>query len=403
LIRPVFVKFGGTVTRLAKDNLVRNPRRTGSNVVSLMVGLILVTIISTMNASFKSSITGWLDRAMKTDIIVSSFGKISTYQVQPILEDIGKELAQIPGVKPGSRVGAYGFRFLHVNYQGKKLVLKSFDEPPADEKYAVFDLHGGDHQVIGRQFFKSSEPTILISENMAQHFKKDIGDMIRIETPTGGHEFRVLGIVTDFASPEGVIYMSRDRYKEYWKDNLVTGFGLKILPGYDAEAVRKTIDQKFGPSRNLMTVLNGELRRSILQSVDDSFTYTRAIEVAALLVGLLGLLNTFLISILERTRELGLLRAVGMSRGQMQLMIMQEALTQGFLGALIAVALGAWIGYLWISTSLSHVLGWIIGFSFPWTAVAMTMAAGILVTLAAGLYPARRAAFTEIRDALEFE
>jgi putative ABC transport system permease protein len=84
-------------------------------------------------------------------------------------------------------------------------------------------------------------------------------------------------------------------------------------------------------------------------------------------------------------------------------MILQEAIAQGGFGALVAVALGSFIGYIWVTTTLSHVLGWFIQFSFPWVSVLTTIGIGIVVTLAAGYYPARRASRIEIRDALEFE
>ena len=126
-------------------------------------------------------------------------------------------------------------------------------------------------------------------------------------------------------------------------------------------------------------------------------------QLAALSVGLLGLLNTLLISVLERTRELGTLRAVGMSRGQLRRMILQEALIQGGFGALAAVGLGGWISYVWVKTTLALVLGWMIDFHFPWIAVLTTVLTGILVSLLAGLYPARRASNFVITEALEYE
>ncbi|MEQ1875597.1 MAG: FtsX-like permease family protein [Bdellovibrionia bacterium] len=403
LFRGFFVRIGGTITRLAKDNLLRNPRRTGSNVISLMVGLTLVTIIASLNSSFKNSIASWYDRALKTDIMISSHGKISTYQVQPIHEEVGLEIAQVPGVAPGTRPGAYGFRFVHFQYEGKQLALKALDEPTIDQKYSMLDTNDITPLEAGQALFHSKDDTILISDNMSRRYSKKAGDRVSIQTPTGEKSFRVAGVLIDYASPEGVVYMSRDLYKKYWNDKLVSGFGVMVNPGFEVGEVRRSIDRKFGQARNLMTVSNAELRESIMGDIDDGFRYTKAIEAAALLVGLLGLFNTFLISVLERTRELGMLRAVGMSRGQMRWMILQEAVAQGGFGAIVAVALGSWIGYIWVTTTLSQVLGWIVHFSFPWAAVFTTVAIGIGVTLLAGIYPARRAARIEIRDALEFE
>ncbi len=404
IFRSVFIRMGGTITRLAEDNMLRNPKRTGSNVMSLMVGLILVIIISTMNTSFKSSIMTWFDRVLRADILVSSYGKISTYQVQPIHEDLGWELAKLPGVAQGrTDGGTFGFRFIHVQYGGKQLGMKSYDEPGDKNRYKMFDVQDRSTDEAGYDLFHSKENAVLVSENFQLHFKKKTGDSITLETPSGRADFKIVGIIVDFASPEGVMYIDRAVYKRLWRDNLVDGFGLRVMPGYTVDQVRRSIDQQFGRSKNLQTMSNAELRASILQDVDESFAYTRAIEAAALLVGLLGLLNTFLISVMERTRELGMLRAVGMSRAQMRSMILQEAIVQGGFGAVVAVALGGWTAYLWISTTLSYVLGWIVRFSFPWAGIFTTIFVGILVTVIAGIYPARRAANIEIREALEYE
>ena len=125
-----------------------------------------------------------------------------------------------------------------------------------------------------------------------------------------------------------------------------------------------------------MAVSNAEFREQMSGIIDQSFTYTQAIKLAALLVGLLGLFNTFLISVMERTRELGMLRAVGMSRAQLARMVVFEALIQGGFGAAAAVAIGMYISYLWILGSLAHVLGWMIDFHFPWAAALATVGAG---------------------------
>ncbi len=235
------------------------------------------------------------------------------------------------------------------------------------------------------------------------HFHKKTGDTITLQTPTGLTDFRIVGVLTDFASNEGVIHIDRKLYKKFFKDELVDGFGVYIQDGFTAEAVRKEIDAQLGKDKNLMVLLNRDLKDQIKNNIDESFAYTKAIELAALLVGMLGLLNTFLISVMERTRELGVLRAVGMTRQQLIVMVLSEAVIQGAAGALIAVVIGAALAYIWISTSLSFVLGWVIDFTFPWPSVLKTFAIGVAVAAFAGLWPALRASRLEVREALEYE
>jgi putative ABC transport system permease protein len=138
-------------------------------------------------------------------------------------------------------------------------------------------------------------------------------------------------------------------------------------------------------------------------AVERSFAYTRVIETIALLVGLLGLLNTLLISVMERTREIGVLRAIGANRGQISRMILFEAVIQGFFGACVAVLLGAYVGRLFVGFALTDQLGWIIDYHFPKTSVITTVITGVLVAAIAGLWPARLASRLQITEALDYE
>ncbi|MCC6278245.1 MAG: ABC transporter permease, partial [Oligoflexia bacterium] len=402
IFKKIFSRTWGTVTRLSADNLVRNPRRTASNVTTLMVGLVLVTTISALNISFKQTIVGWFSKVLYPDFLISAQGNLITYQTQPVHESLAQEIDKIPGVKIASNGGAHAVRFIHFQYEGKQLGMKNFDEPDPDSNYSIFDVKDRDPIVAGKELYHSSEPTVMVSQNFVLHFGKKTGDVMTIATPTGPVDFKIVGVVVDFASPEGIIYQSRQSFKKIWNDHLVDAFGIKVAHGFDSEVVRANLEKVLGP-KNLMITSNFELRNQIVKSVDQSFAYTKAIEAAALMVAALGLLNTFLISIMERKRELGMLRAIGMARSQMTSMILKEAAIQGALGAIVAVAFGTWISSMWISGSLAHALGWIIEFTFPWEGVIKTVGVGVLVTLVAGLYPAWKAATSEIREALEYE
>jgi putative ABC transport system permease protein len=403
LFRPIVLRSGGTVARLAQDNLLRNPRRTGSNVMSLMVGLILVMMIAVVNVSFRLTITSWFEKVLRADLLVSSAGKLISYQTQPLSEKLGDELVAIPGVRHGDGSGSYALRFIHIQYQGKQLGMKSYDEPDSGFHYSTFDVLDRPAADAGRELYHSPYPTAMVSENFVLHFGKKTGDTIQVDTPSGRTDFKVVGIVADYASPEGILYLDRQLYKKLWHDDLVNVFALMLEPGQDLETVRKAIDARFGRSQNLNVISNTEIKQQLIATVDQSFSYTKAIEAAALMVALLGLLNTLLISVMERMRELGMLRAVGMSRGQLRRMILIEALAQGAFGALSAVLLGSAIAYLWITHSLAHVLGWLIAFHFPWLSAIGTVLIGTAVALAAGFFPARRASNLEIRNALEYE
>lgn len=403
MFRGVLHRFGGTVTRLAKDNLLQNPRRTTSNVRILMVGLILVIILSSLSGSFQGSVIGWYDRTLHADLVVSSFGNLVANNVQPMHENVGRELEKLKGLRRGPERSAYAIRSVRVDYGGKQVSLKAYDETDPAQGYSNFEVLDRPTAEAVHELYHSDHPVTLVSENFARNFNKKTGDVIQVDAPTGPLSLRIAGVLTDFSSPEGLIYMDRDVYKRHWGDPLVDGFALFAAPGYDPELIRREVDSRFGRSLNLTSVSQAEIKRQVSERINSAFSYTRAIEVAALLVALMGLLNTLLISVMERTQELGVLRALGMNRGQVRSLILQEALLQGVLGSLAAVAIGTAAAYFLVTHSLSRLLGWVLHFSIPWGSLAFTVGVGVLVALAAGFYPSVRASRLDISQALEYE
>ncbi len=402
----LYRKFFGvikTIPRLAQDNLLRSPARTASNITSLMFGLLLVIMIAVVNHSFRTSIEIWLDRTFKADFLVSSNGQITSYQVQPLDESVGFELGKIPGVRTGLNGSAYAVRYIHLQYQGKQIGLKAFDAPDPKLGYFTYDLADQKPEKAVPLLYMGNEPTVMISTNFAAHFNKKTGDFLDVETPSGIIHPKIVAILTDFASPQGVLYIDREQYKKYWKDPLVSAFGVYAQPGVSPDTIRKEIDSRFGATRNIIARSNKEVKISLMSAINQSFTYTRAIEAAALIVGLMGLLNTLLISVMERTRELGTLRAVGMSKAQLIRMILTEATLLGALGAVAATFFGSLIAYLWMTHSLTHTLGWVVNFYFPWSAILSTLLLGVVVSGFAGLYPAWKAAQIPISEALDYE
>ncbi|HCF56844.1 MAG TPA: hypothetical protein DFS52_02460, partial [Myxococcales bacterium] len=392
-----------TVLRLACDNLLRNPKRTGSNVMSLMVGLMLVVVLSTMSASFKDSVSGWFARILQWDLLVSAAGNLAATNVQPLHEEVARELAAVEGVEANAGGTIFAMRFSRTGYAGKQIGLKAFDRPGSPVEYGIFDVKGRPPEEATRELFDSTEPAAMVSENFALHFGKREGDTLELDTPSGKERFRIVAQVTDFASPEGVVYLTRDTYKRLWKEPLVTGFGVRVAPGADVAKVRRELDERFGKSRGFVIASSGELRQDAERSLEEAFAATHAIELAALLVGLLGLLNTLLVSVMERFRELGMLRAIGMSRAQLAGMVFAESAILGVFGALVAALLGAYVSWAWLVGSLSQMIGWVIAFRFPWSAVGLTLLAGIAVAVLAGWLPSKRAAALEIREALDYE
>jgi putative ABC transport system permease protein len=404
LIRLLRLIFPFPTIRLASDNLLQNASRTSSNIMTLMVGLMLVIILSLSNHSIKHSITSWFDRTLAADLLVSSKGKLLTFQVQPLNESVKMKLDQLAGVDIAPNgIGCTGLRYVKQKFGGKTLAIKAFDRLHPRLEKNQFEITEGNPESVMKEFYDSPHPVILVSQNFVMKFKKSIGDVIELSTPTGLHAFKIIGVVAEFTNPEGVFYLNRELYRKLWNDPLLSGIFVMAKNGIDPRTIRAEMDHAFGSEMGLMATLNADLSVQARQLIDESFTYTKAIEWSALLVALFGLFNTLMVSVIERTRELGVLRAVGMTRSQLVRMILAESLIQGSLGGMVAVMIGVFVTYFWLMGTLSSLMGWVMQFALPWPALVKTVFLGVIVGIFAGLAPAQRVSRLQIRDALETE
>lgn len=395
-----------SVLRVGLENLLRNRSRTASNTLTLIVGLLLVVIISCVTSSFRWSIERWFTRMIsQSDLMISSSGRWTQLQMQPLHQDLARQLEKIPGIASRNEGGILGVRIVKIGYEGRILALKGFEEPPKIEQYGFIDAVSASSEELGRKMYAKTSPipVVLISENMVSAFGKRPGDTLKLGTPQGSQDFLIGGTMQDFVNPEGVIYMSRANYQRFWKDPLLDFFTIRVAPGFSADQVRMNIDATLGKTNGISTLKSAEAIDDIRRSVDENMSFNYAIEIAALAVGLIGLLNTMLISVMERTREIATLRAIGMKRPEVALMTLLECFLIGSVGALAASALGSYISFIWVKSSLSHILGWTLQFYFPWITIGAALLAGLWVAVLAGILPALRATRIPLSEALRAE
>ncbi|MGE3975116.1 MAG: ABC transporter permease [Bdellovibrionales bacterium] len=391
------------VGRLAIDNIQRNFGRSIANIFALQLSLSLVITIAIINVSFQNSIFNWLDKILRADIVVSSAGALFSVQARPIHEELKLDLAAIPEVKENLASAPTAMRFLHFKYSDRTVAIKAFDDPGVESKYKMFDLPESEAVRIGERLFQSTERQVVVSNNFLSRFQKKIGESITLETPGGPLELSILASVKDFASNEGVLYLPRDLYKKYWNDHLVSAFYLKLKDSSQAIATRQLIDQKLGEAFHLQVVLNSEVKKGFKEGINNSFKYTKAIELAALICAALSMMNMMFISILERTREIGLMRAIGQTKMQTFSVFIYEAAIQGFLGVFFAIVTGFLCSFLWVNYLMSEILGWNIDFYFPIEIIPITFAIGILISVISTLVPAFQATQLSVRDGLSYE
>jgi len=398
-----FKLFLNGTTFLAFGNLQRSPQRTILNTLTLTLGLGFTTLLLTVSSSFQWKITRWFETVLRSDLIISSYNRLPQYPMlaQPLDESMKKNLSSVEGIKHVDHESSVmGLRMIKMNYSGKNIILKAYDEPPASYHYDVFDFVEGSPETTGPALFKTQGLPVLVSSGFVNQFHVKINDQITLPTPSGEIQATIIGVVTDFASPVGVILMARSRFSKLWDDHLVNLFSADVGPGQSVEEVRARIEKEFGASQNITAFTNKEMRTSVERTLVESFRFLDSIEFLALLIALMSLWSTTTIGVLERTREFGMLRAVGLNRKGIRLLILQESLIQGLLGSFLGIGLGLGGGYLLITYFLSRQLGWTLNFRFSYGPTGVTLTLGICVAMIAGLLPAIRAGKITIREAL---
>jgi putative ABC transport system permease protein len=403
MLRPFFRTI---LIRLGLENMTRTPSRTASHLRTLQVGVLLAVLITTVQFSFRGTMNEFLDRTLGADFFISSNGKLISSEVQPVDEELARAWTDMPGVllAPGS-LG--GLRTTHFFVLGKRIALKAFDEPHLTRITQPFDFADRSLSVevrtgLVKRFYDLEEDVIFVSENFVKAFGLGVGDQVEIPTSAGLSRFRILALIREYASPQGTIYISRPKYRERWGDHQVTNFWVYLDPTLPRSNLVQELERRV-QSQELLMISNRDVRAQFDQVLDRTFRDSESIQRVALLIALLGLMNTLLMGVMERGREIATLRALGMTRKGVVQMIVCEALWQGLLGGVTAIAFGIFFAWIWVDHSLQSMMGWAVDPKIPWWDAWKIMGYAVILAGVAAIYPAWRAAQTEVKDALEVE
>lgn len=379
--------------RLAADNFARAPVRTSVPVSALSVGVAMSITVAAFIGSFQRSAESWIHQSIPADLFVTSSAKVAGVQNQPMAAQVGDELATFPGVDAIDRVRIYpadvlGLRIFVISLipevyerRGKPTVLAGTLPTPEERARDV----------------------ITVSENFARRRNLTVGDTFEVKTPTGVHRWTVGAVIIDYTSDQGSIVMERQHFIRQFNDDQVDSFHLYVDDPTKIEPVRRQVTERFGKAFDLYVLSNSELRDEAMELVGSAFKVTWAMEVVAVILALLGIINTLLAAVLDRTREIGLLRAVGADRKQVMRLFAAEASFIGLTGGVMGVLVGALVGYVLTKVVGVQATGWSFPFHFPWSMGLQMLIIAVGASTIAGLYPARRAARLDVVEALAWE
>ncbi len=395
--------LGGSLRLIAAEQAARHPGRNAVTVSALMVGLSIMIGVAVMVRSFRDTVEVWVNETVMADLIVAPqswpHGKQSGQASRALPGSWRTTLAAIDGI---AAVDTY--REVHVEVEGRPVSLVSRDLRLHAQRSRYLMVRGDSTMALQRA---AETGGVLLSEVLANRFGLREGSTTLVTTQAGPVNVPVEGIFYDYATDGGKMVMDREWYQQRWDDGRVTVFPIYLAAGVDGERVRQSILTQISGMEGVTVppsvIRNHELKKEILDIFDRTFVLTYVLEAIAVLVAVLGIINTLVTAVLERRREFATLRAIGASPRQVERLVLWEAAYLGLIGAALGV-----VGGLVLATLLIHVInkqsfGWTIQMTVPGELILQAVVLALISALTAGYWPARWAARQPLVDGLREE
>jgi putative ABC transport system permease protein len=386
----------GVIGQLAARSLHASLRRTAIATAALALATGMMVAVALMVGSFRVTVNTWIDQTVRSDLWLRPARGLTNADVALFPPQIMNDLAKVDFVVAADPVHGRDiiYRDAYVTIGcGDTRVAADFGSipmvTPRNPKPALYELirtHG-----------------VFVSESFSLKFDKGVGDMLTIPTIHGPRTYPVCGIYRDYSNDRGVIFMNRPDYVAAFDDDRINTVVIYLKPNVDRDAARRRLEALFGPKYGAFTVTNASIRAEVMKIFDQTFMITYALLAVAIVVAVLGIINTLSALILERTRELALLRVAGMSLGELRAMLLLESALLGIAATATGVVMGYALSWILINVINKQSFGWTIAFHTPVALISGSLAITFAASVLAGLVPARLASRLDLATAIKSE
>jgi putative ABC transport system permease protein len=391
---PVMSRVAGIVGTMAARGVVTALSRTAPAIAALVVAVSVTVGLGVMISSFRQTLSLWLDATLQADVYVSPPELISNRAEGRLEPTLVERFARQPGV---AGVSTYRGTVFEADYGVTRLV--ALDLYPRGE--AAFDFKEGRREEAFRRFRSGEE--VLVSEPFAYRHDLGVGSTVRLPSDGGEREFPVAGVFYDYGSDRGVIMMSRTTYDRHWSDPAVTSVGLFLEQGGQSEAVIAGVRRSAEGIQDVVVRSNRALREASLEVFERTFAITAVLRLLAFIVAFIGVLSALMALQLERARELGVLRANGMTPGQVWHLVASQTGLMGLAAGMLAVPAGVALAVVMIFVVNKRSFGWTLRLEVSPEILVQALALAVAGALLAGLVPAWRMSRTPPALALREE
>jgi putative ABC transport system permease protein len=381
----------GWLPKMAAQHLVRSLHRNAVTIASLAVAAALTVSVSVMIFSFRASVEAWLGRTLAADLYIA-----------PAANDLIGLQYFLPAntldwVRQDSRVDRVGtFREIQVPWGDRAANLAIVDGGARGD---LEFLEGGDKAA---SLFER-EGMVAVSESFSNRHGVRSGDRLSFVSPVGPADFVVAGVIRDFTRDRGLVMVTRQNFDRFWNDARLHSLSISMKEGTDLKAFSDDFRAHFSGAGEYSIYTNALLRGRVLEIFDQTFAVTSVLRSVAIVVAIAGVLLSMTTLVLEREREIGVLRSQGASRRQVTGLVFFEAGLVGGLASLVGLVCGVFLSAILTGVVNKAFFGWTIDLRFPAEVFLSTPLWLIPAALVAAWIPAWRAANIPPARALRFE
>jgi putative ABC transport system permease protein len=385
----------GVMGKMAANGVVASLSRTAVAIAALVVAVSVTVGVGVMIASFRQTVVRWLEMSLQADVFVSAPSRGGGFSGTTIDPEVARQAAALAGVAQVNSI-----RRVEIPAVSGPVRLVVIGTTAVGAR-SLFELKDGQPDQAWSAFADGG--AVLVSEPFAHRTGAGRRGTIRLRTERGDRDFVVAGVYYDYASDRGIVLMSRRTYRRWWNDPALSGFSLYLAAGADPDRVVELLRRTIGAEQGLSIQSNRSLKKISLEIFDRTFLITGVLRLLAGFVAFIGVLSSLMALQLERARELGVLRANGMTPGQVWQLVTSQTGLMGLAAGLLSLPVGLTLAAIMIYVVNRRSFGWTIRMEVGPRILLEALALALGAALLAGIYPAFKMARTSPALALREE